>query len=336
MTNNKPISIKDIAKLANVSAATVSRVLNNKGKYSKETEMKIMEIVQRYDYVSNMAAKSLRESKSNTIGLIVPDISNSFFSMIALNIEQELSSYGYSIFICNTANDYNKEKAYFRSLNGKLVDGIICISGLQNMSGEINLRNIPIVCIDRFPNVTDIPVVTSDDYRGSYLATEHLIKNNCKRIVFITSYTGNYVSTNRTEGYLEALKHYNIPVDKNLILSYPGKTHSYIESEEVVTEFLESGHTCDGIFASNDRAALGALNAVKKFGLKVPENIQICGFDNSLYSQLPSPSITTVGRDTKELAVKACEILMKMLDGETLPQMHYQLPVNLIVRESTF
>ena len=135
--HKKKLSIKDIAAISGVSIATVSRVLNNKGGYSKETEEKINALAKSYGYVSNMNAKSLRESKSQTIGLIVPDISNDFFATLALHIENYSAKHNYSVFICNSANNVQKEKDYFKSLASKCVDGIICISGLNKLTEDI-------------------------------------------------------------------------------------------------------------------------------------------------------------------------------------------------------
>ena len=148
MKQNKNISIKQIAKLSGVSVATVSRVINNNGRFSEQTREKVMKIVNEYNYTTNMAAKSLRGSKSKTIGVIVPDVNNGFFSELVLEIEKYFFSYGYSVFICNTNQDEIKEKSYFKSLDSKLVDGIICISSISINPADYIKRNIPIVFIN--------------------------------------------------------------------------------------------------------------------------------------------------------------------------------------------
>lgn len=147
----KNISIKEIAKLANVSVATVSRVINNNGRFSEATKERVEKIIKEYGYTTNIAAKSLRTSKSKTIGLIVPHINNEWFSQLALEIENYFFDKNYSVFICNTSQDENKEIAYFKSLDSKLVDGIICISGIEQIPTSSLSRSIPIVCIDRKP-----------------------------------------------------------------------------------------------------------------------------------------------------------------------------------------
>ena len=333
----KRISIKDIARLSGVSIATVSRVLNGKGGgYSQKTADKIMAIANSYGYVSNMAAKSLRESKSHTIGLIVPDISNDFFSTLAFYIENIMAKHSYSVFICNTGNKISKEKEYFRTLIGKGVDGIICSSGLNLLTDEVIFNNLPIVCIDRYSeNSKHILTILNDELHGSFIATEHLIKKGCKNILFLGFHTNNPDYLDREKGYLQALATYDMFQDKNYILYRSPKYSSCRDAEELVTEFLKTGLPLDGIFASNDHLALGALYSLQHHGYHVPNDVQIVGFDNSLYSRLPIPSISTIERNPQELASKGCDALIQLMNGKTPETFNITVPVQLVEREST-
>jgi len=336
MFDKKPISIKDIAKLSGYSIATVSRVINHKGQYSKETEQKILNLIETYGYVSNNAAKSLRASKSNTIGLIIPDITNEFYATIALHVEHFFADASYSVFVCNAANDPQKELMYFRTLDSRLVDGIICISGLQYFPKNLTSRNIPIVCIDRYPdNQDNIPFVASDDMDGSYQATEYLIQKGCRKILNIESYTASYDKRLRTAGYEKALLKYGIPINKELYLRVTGRDPSHIEAEILLAEYLQRGSTCDGIFASSDRAALGSLYALQRYNLKIPEDVQIIGFDNTLYTILCSPTISTISRNTVAMAKKASQILLDMICDKEPEQRQTIVPIDLILRQST-
>lgn len=167
MVKKKNISIKEIAKLADVSVATVSRVINNNGRFSDKTKEKVETIIKEYGYTANIAAKSLRTSKSKTIGLIVPNIDNEWFSQLALDIENYFFKHNYSVFICNTSQNEEKEVAYFKSLDSKLVDGIICISGIETIPSDSLTRDIPIVCIDRKPkDHSNAYYVESNHYLG--------------------------------------------------------------------------------------------------------------------------------------------------------------------------
>ena len=186
MKNNKKISIKEIAELSGVSVATVSRVINNNGRFSEETRKKVLDIIEKYDYTTNMAAKSLRVSKSNTIGVIVPDINNLFFAELVLEIEKFFFKHGYSVFICNTGQNEVKEKEYFKSLDSKLVDGIICISSNFVNPSQILKRNIPVVYLNN-TDMKEYYCVECNHYDGGFRATEELIKKGCKRIVLLTN-----------------------------------------------------------------------------------------------------------------------------------------------------
>ena len=182
MDKKRSISIKEIAKLANVSVATVSRVINNNGRFSEETRKKVQDIIDKYGYTTNMAAKSLRMSKSKTVGLIVPNIDNEWFSHLVLEIEKYFFEKNYSVFICNTSQDEQKEIAYFKSLDSKLVDGIMCISGIEEIPTDVITRNIPIVCIDRKPK----------DHNNVYkrnLKKNSRIMRGLSRIVRLSQYT---------------------------------------------------------------------------------------------------------------------------------------------------
>ena len=337
MEKEKNISIKDIAKISGVSTATVSRVLNNTGGgYSQKTADKVRAIAKSYGYISNMSAKSLRESKTNTIGLIVPNISNDFFSTLALHIERIMSQHSYSVFICNTGNSIEKEKDYFKILYGRGVDGIICSSGLNLFTDELTTNDIPIVCIDRYSqNTKNIPTILNDECHGGFLATEHLIQKGCRKILFIGFHTNNPDYIDREKGYLQALETYSLFPDRNYILYVDGKQSSSLESQSLVDTFLTTGFPIDGIFASNDHLALGALYSLQQHGLNVPKNVKLIGFDNSLYSRLPIPSISTIERYPEQLAQYGCETLLRIIHHETLAPQNISVPVKLIEREST-
>jgi len=334
---NKKISMKEIAVLCGVSVATVSRAINNTGRISDETKRHVLEIIDQYDYSANMAAKSLRESRSKSIGVIVPDISNEFFSKITLKIETFFYEKGYSVFICNSANDPEKEKAYFKSLDSKLVDGILFISGQKNISKDLISRNIPFVCIDRYPyHELNLPNVTCDGIMGSYIGTELLIKKGCKRILTIRSNTGNYSQHKRLKGYENALKDYSIPLDDNLLFSLKGPQSSYIEAENIIDRCLEKNIDFDAIFAFSDRAAYGALTSLKKNNIDIPGKVKLVGFDDSLYSRLASPTITTIRQDTDLLANLSSQLLYDVMTGtKELTNEQIVIPVTLIERETT-
>ena len=226
MKQNKNISIKQIAKLSGVSVATVSRVINNNGRFSEEMRERVMKIIDEYNYTTNMAAKSLRISKSKTIGVIVPDVNNGFFSELVLEIEKYFFSHGYSVFICNTNQDESKEKSYFKSLDSKLVDGIICISAISIDPAKCIKRNIPVVFINN-KDYKDYYCVESDHYKGGFYATEELINNGCKHIVLLTNNRNSSSVDNKIKGFKSAMEKHNIPIYKDLTLRLDLKNGSF-------------------------------------------------------------------------------------------------------------
>ena len=234
----KSISIKEIAKMANVSVATVSRVINNNGRFSKETKEKVEALIKEYGYTTNVAAKSLRTSKSKTIGLIVPNIDNAWFSQLALAIEKHFFDNNYSVFICNTSQDEKKEITYFKSLDSKMVDGIICISGIEEIPTHFLSRDIPIVCIDRKPkDHSEAYYVESNHYSGGYQATEELINQGCKNIVILSRNKSLSVNRQRLKGYLDALKDHHLEPKEELQILVDANQANY----EGARQFLLMG-----------------------------------------------------------------------------------------------
>lgn len=329
------ISIREIAELSGVSVATVSRIINKSGRFSEKTKEKVMKIIDEYNYKPNMAAKSLRENKSKTIGITVPDINNGFFSEVISEIEKFFYDEGYSVFICNTNRDDEKEAEYFKSLDSKLVDGIICISGNSSSHGELVKRNIPIVYINNCGN-DDIYCIESDHFEGGFAATEELIKEGCKRILLLTNERGDMATLSKHRGYLAALDEYLIEPDADLIQWIPLKSGNFEDALERVTDIVKSGLEFDGIFATNDWRAHGALVALQHLKIDVPDKIKIIGYDGTYVSKYCNPPISTIYQNKKELAYKASTLLLNLIRGIAVSEdKHIVLPVDLIMRGTT-
>lgn len=333
MNSSKP-TMRQIAEAAGVSVATVSHVINGVGRFSDETRDRVERVIDEYGYTANLAARSLKVAETKTIGMIVPDISNDFFSKIALRAEDYLMEQGYSVFVCNSHNNPERERAYFKTLAGKQADGILCISGLNELTSDLLVKSIPVVCIDRKPKRNlNIPFVGSNGLYGARVATEHLIKNGCKNILTISSFTAEYKDNDRLRGYQQALEKYGIPFRDEYRLNVTGKRPSIIEAEALVREFLAQNHELDGIFATSDHAAVGAFRALRAAGLMVPDDVKIAGFDDSVYSLLPTPWLTTVHRFPERMAEEGCKALLQLINGET-PALETIIPTELVVRSS--
>ncbi|WP_315120374.1 LacI family DNA-binding transcriptional regulator [uncultured Clostridium sp.] len=333
MRNKKNISIKEIAELSGVSVATVSRVLNNNGRFSEETRKKVMEVINKYDYKTNMVARSLRTNKSHIIGVIVPDITNEFFASIVLAIESYYFPRGYSVFVCNTNEDEDKENAYFKDLISKGVDGLIYISGSDKISDGCSNYNTPIVCIDRKPNMgKDVVYIVSDNYKGGVTATEALINKGCKNIVIIKDYRNLSTSNMRYQGYKDACFRNNINVRDELVLNVKVNFNS---AKDSINSLIKQGIKFDGVFACTDWLAMGAIVALKENGISVPSQVKVIGFDNISVSKYSYPAISTIEQDVGGLGKTAAEALLSLIENKRDHVGDKMLPIKLILRETT-
>ncbi|EMD17422.1 hypothetical protein HMPREF9943_00209 [Eggerthia catenaformis OT 569 = DSM 20559] len=334
----KKLSIIDIAHLANVSQATVSRVINKNGRFSEKTGKKVEEIIKKYGYETNMTAKSLRIAKSKTIGLIVPSIENEWFASLISQIETYFFQHNYSVFICNTSRNKEKEISYFKSLDAKMVDGIICITGENKLPIDVLTRDIPIVCTDRVPaKNNNVYIVSTDHYRGGYIATKELIKKGCKRICIIVRNRSISVNEQRFQGYLQALKDHHLPYDDQLKILISNKEDNFEGAKRATLKLIENHIHFDGIFGTNDWRAYGAIVALQSKYLRIPEDVKVVGFDNITISKVSQPPLTTINQDTQKIAVNASKTLLDLMNNPANNTIkHIQtLPVHIVKRKST-
>jgi LacI family transcriptional regulator len=329
----KSISIKEIAQICGVSTATVSRVLNDNGRFSNETKNKVLQTVEKLGYKTNNIAKSLRTKKTRSIGIIVPDITNEYFANIILAIQNFFFPQGYSVLVYNTNEDQGKEDLYLKDLEAKCVDGLIYFFCMEDR-GQIDAirKKIPVVFVDRNPNRKGAVVVESDNYTGGFLATEELIKSGCRNIVILRHILTNSTIVGRYKGYRDALNKYGIPFNPDLVLDMYVNANA---SKEAICRLIECGIAFDGVFACTDWLAVGALMALRKHNIKVPQQVKVVGFDNVSISEYSSPSITTINQDKTRLGEIAAQLLLDMIDGNSIDEKNIILPVELIKRETT-
>ncbi|HEL8271234.1 TPA: LacI family DNA-binding transcriptional regulator, partial [Listeria monocytogenes] len=264
-----------IAKLSGVSVATVSRVINDNGRFSEETREKVLAVIKETNYQMNFSAKSLRMNKSFSVGILVPDISNYFFSSVVQQIEAILFDQGYSTIICNTGRNLDKEMAYLNMLESKMVDGLIVISGADEFGFKYtNAENgIPYVCIDRQPkDKKDTIFISSNHYQGAFEATEALIHAGVKSPVIFMHSRQSSSAKERLKGFQDALKKNNIRYDPDVSkFTVDLQIHDYQKS---IITFVNEVTTMDGIFAINDNIALELLNLLPTIGKKIPNDIK--------------------------------------------------------------
>jgi len=331
----KNVSIKEIAALSGVSVATVSRVINNNGRFSEETRKKVLTVIEETNYETNTIAKSLRMKKSNTIGILVPDISNAFFSSLVRKLESHLFEKGYSTIICNTNRNKEKEVAYLTTLESKMIDGLIVISGQKEFAlGNLN-RQIPVICIDRKPKGGEgIALIHSDNYQGGVVATKELIQNGCKKLTLLANQATMSSFKYRQEGFIDTVKKHQLQRD-SLEIPPIGELSQTEATKIVLLEKLKAGEIYDGIFALNDRLAIGAIEAILEFGLRIPDDIKIVGFDNDPISKYCYPKLTTVRQNTAELSERACATLLVLIEGQVVEEKQQIVPIELIKRGTT-
>ena len=332
MEGNKRVSIIDVAKKAGVSIATVSRVINRNGGYSKETEERVRKTIEECGFTPNVNAIGLRTNRSNSIGVIVPDITNEFFARIIRELDASLLSRRYSLLVCNSNEDYMLENMHIKGLAEKYVDGIIYISGQNEIKKMNEIKNLPIVYIDRAPKNAEV-LILSDNETGGYLAGRELIQKGCRRILVLRDIRFASTVRSRKEGFVRALQEKGMAFNEELEMScFP----EYAEARVVMERLLkEKGCFFDGIFATNDMMALACVNVLTENQIKVPGQVKVVGFDNISLTQFTSPQITTIAQDTKELALHAADTILKMIEDEEIKEKKTIIPVRLVVRETT-
>lgn len=329
----KKLSMVDIARLSGVSIATVSRIINKNGRYSKETERRVLDVIEKSGYQLNLNAKSLRTNKTLTIGVIVPDITNEFFAKIVRSIEKYIMPKGYTVIVCDSDESEKLESTHISTLAAKGVDGIIHISTRADVKKIHDMYPIPVVYIDRRPKNAG-SLVISDNETGGFLATKLLFEKGCRRILMVRDKNAYSTVRHRYLGYVGAHEQFSIPVDKSLVAE---TEVSYAAAKQLVLQKLEADNTIDGIFCNNDNMALGALHAVLELGLKVPQDIRIVGFDDITITQICNPPLTTVRQDTDLFGKKSVEILLNMMKEEKTSVVDEVavIPVSLVERSTT-
>lgn len=327
----KNLSMVEIAKLSGVSIATVSRVLNKNGRYSPETERRVMKVVNENNYKINLNAKGLRTHKTQSIGMIVPDITNEFFGRIIRSVENSTLPFNYTVVVCDSNENSDLEKKYIMDLAAKNVDGIILISTELNVKSIYNEYKIPAVYIDRRPENAGTLIV-SDNERGGYLAAEELIQKGCRKIVHLRDQNVYSTVRHRFAGFEKAHKDYGIQLDEELILQIPV---SHDDAYDAIHNLINSGKSFDGIFCENDQVALGALHAVMDAGLSIPDDVKIVGFDDTSFASLCSPALTSIRQDTDAFGKSAVEHLFRLMQGEDTEDAVCVLPVELVRRSTT-
>jgi len=329
------ITINDIARMAGVSKATVSMVFNNKDQnISRETREKILKIAKELNYIPNSIAKSLITNRTYSIGIILPDITNPFFSEIARAIEDEANLMGYNIILCNTDNDVKKEEQYVKILISKLVDGVIFIASGHSTKALklIKENNKPFVLVDRhIKSYKNHYGVYCKNAEGVIKGIQYLCSIGRKKIVFVNGPENLDVSLQRLEGYKKIMTEYGIFSNK-----YIFSGDFSLEGGKSITEkILNTIKDFDAIFYSNDIMAIGGMKILLKKGYKIPEDVNIIGFDNIKITQFIEPELTTIAQPIYEMGREACRLLVRVVNREEIDNKIIYFEPSLIIRGTT-
>lgn len=333
----KGISIKDIAQQAGVSPTTVSFVLNGKGKekrISEQVSKRILKIATKLKYKPNQLARGLRTGKTKTIGLIVEDIANSFFSNVAKVVEDEADKYGYKVLFGSTEDNEEKAKGLLEVLRYRQVDGYI-ITPTLNLDKEIASLQKPVVLMDRyFPDVTDFNYVVVDNFQGAFVAVSHMVEQGYRKVAIITTTSSQIQMQQRLDGFVDALKKHNLPAGKNMIKRLPFDLDRPGFTQEI-TKYLQNNKDLDAVFFATNYLGICGIESIRSLGLQIGTDLGMVSFDDHDIFRLLNPSITCVAQPVEEIGKKLIQLLIDEMDNDAVIPVQVVLPLELRKREST-
>ena len=330
------ITIKDIAKALGISASTVSRALKDHPDISRDTKDAVNDLAKKLHYKPNAVALSLKSSKTNTIGVIIPELVHFFFSSVISGIEDVAYDAGYNVMICQSNEKYEREIINAQALLSNRVEGALISISKQTTDYthllSIEESGIPIVFFDRVPDGFDSDRVIIDDQEAAYNAVCHLIQSGCKRIAHLAAPNSLGIGKFRFEGYREALLAHNMPYIQDYVIVADSFDLAAIATRKLIQLPIPP----DGIFAVNDLAAVGSMKTLQKMGVAIPEKVAIMGFSAGSYSDITTPTLSSVDQHGYEMGTKAATVLLERIEakrngvGET-----FYVETNLVIREST-
>lgn len=330
------ITIKEIAKMADVSIATVSKVVNHKDQnISEETRRKILDLIDAHNYVPNRIASSMITKKTHSIGLIIPDITNPFFPEVARGVEDYAHQHGYHVVLCNSDNDPKKEVSYIAMLQEKMVDGIIFTSSSLRKydSSELLRFQIPVITVDReIENLRTKGKITVDNTNGAFQGVTHLLRQGRKRILHLSGPLSSKPAEDRRNGYQQALASQSISYDPGLVFE---GDYTMEWGYKGVKMACDQAIVFDSIFCGNDLIAIGAIKALGEMGVRVPEDVAIVGFDDIYIATVVMPNLTTIRQPNYQMGYKAAEMLIELIKDPNCDLADLVLETELVVREST-
>jgi LacI family transcriptional regulator len=326
------ITIRDVAQAAGVSISTVSRVLNDKDDVASETYEKVQAVIQELGYTSSLAARSMRSRRTNVIGLIVPDVEDSFSIQVMKGVNRAMFELDYDLLIYTSGSvkkrsAADRERHFVSLLNGSITDGIIIVTPAATSFSTA----APVVAVDPNKQSPDCPAITAANHEGTAAAMQYLIGLGHKRIGFIGGRTDLQCAHQRFQGYTDSLERAGLISDPDLIAvgDFSAET-----GRDCARRLLSLSQPPTAIFAANDQSAIGTIEAARDMGLRVPEDLSVVGFDNIPEAAYLHPGLTTVDQFIDRMGYAATEMLIRLIEGESLDNHLYDLPTELVVRDS--
>lgn len=336
MNRTHQITIKDIAKELKISVATVSRAFRNTHDVSEETRRRVLAKAEELNYRTNFNATGLVNNKSHSIAIILPTITNYYFSTVITGIQEVAYNNGYNIILYVTGESPEREIAISKDLSLSSIDGLlVCVTSESNKSNHLKKiidTGIPIVFFDRATEFINTSKVIQNDFDGAFMAVEHLIKNGYTSIAHIGGPTGLSFTKERLRGYLAGLKKYNLPIRHDWIIH---SEFTQLSGRSDTQKLWGLKNKPDAIFAVNDRKAIGAILELKDRNIKIGNEAGIVGFTNDPMAAIISPSLSTVEEPALEIGKRSCELLLKHISKRTFIPEEVILYGKLIVRESS-
>lgn len=338
MSQKSEPTIHDIARKLNLSASTVSRALKDNPLISEATRTRVRKTALEMGYRPNVLAASFRTKRTHTIGVVVPLINRHFFSSVISGIEKVAYNQGFTVSISQSNDNIEKEEKIAYTLFTNRVDGLIISIGMETKSYEhlklFTERNIPVVFFDRIAEGVTAPAIIVDDYGGAFRAVSHLLAQGAKRIAHIGGPLNLNIYTERRKGFEDALKEAGIQPDEQLIIH---NRLTRADGDRAVKELLKNPSRPDAVFCANDTTALSVIIGLQEAGLRVPEDVMVVGFSNEPFSEVVTPSISTVQQPGFDMGQKAAEIIIDEING--MGHKHSKatltLPTELIIRNSS-
>lgn len=332
----KYITIKDIAKELGVSKSTVSRALSGDKNVSKETREKVISLAKLMGYKRNEIAANLRQQHSNTVGIIVPEMSTPFFMYVIISAQKVLNEHGFKVIITQSHENIQAERYNLKLMENYRVDGIIMsiCDGEENLKEYFRMqeKGIPIVFFDRVPAKLYAPKIIVNDYVKSMFMMEHLIRSGRKRILHLAGPQRIPNTEERKRAYKDSLTKFKIPFDPELLIDGENERS---EGERLIKNFLTKDIAFDAIFSFGETLAIGALNYMLSQGIKVPEDVAVCGFSGTYLSTIVTPQLTAIQQPFDEMGRVAAEQIIKIINEPEQPFETITLDAEIVIRQST-